>query len=87
MAQQTNPLLPHLINAQEAAVDSQKRLIQYMDNQINNLSKALKSATAEKEAFQKETLSLRQEILRLQEPADDPADNIVEEVVEEVDEN
>jgi predicted RNase H-like nuclease (RuvC/YqgF family) len=62
---QQNPLVPHLVDVQAAAVDAQKKVIAYHENQIKQLNEVIINLRAEKEAAQKESQSLRLELLRL----------------------
>ena len=71
--QQQNPLVPHLVEVQAAAVDAQKKLLAVYENQIRQLNDTVTATRAERDAYQKEAKSLREELVRTQK------DNIVEE--------
>lgn len=74
---QQNALLSALVETQAIAVESQKKLIVYHENQIRQLSEALNSANAQRDAYKKQTESLQSELLRLKT---EQKDNVVEDV-------
>lgn len=74
---QQNTLLSALVETQAIAVDSQKKLIAYHENQIRQLSEALTSANAQRDAYKKQTESQQAELLRLKA---EQKDNVVEDV-------
>lgn len=78
---QQNTLLSALVETQAIAVESQKKLITYHENQIRQLSEALNNANAQRDAYKKQTESLQSELLRLKS---EQKDNIVEDVVQEL---
>lgn len=85
-----NPLIPHLVDTQAAAIDAQKKLMNVYEAQIRILSEHLNKANASLEATQKEAESLRSELTRLKnEQKIEEKDNITEqvEVVDDQSEN
>jgi phage-related minor tail protein len=80
--QQQNPLVPHLVSAQSAAVDAQKKVIEYHENQIRQLSEVLNATRAERDAYKKEATSLRTELVRV--TAEQKDNIVVEETVVEI---
>ncbi len=74
---QQNQLVSALVETQAIAVDSQKKLIVYHENQIRQLSEALNNVNAQRDAYKKQTESLQSELLRLKT---EQKDNVLEEV-------
>lgn len=74
---QQNNFVSALVETQAVAVDSQKKLIAYHENQIRQLSEALTSANAQRDAYKKQVESLQSELLRQRA---EQKDNVVEDV-------